>query len=142
MRAGVLAFGVQVVSAAEKGGEGACTAEFGVYGQAVVTQSRKRKSVTACLACSVPLSSQYARRSHLCIPCARATVVEIDGVSSRFCQRCHRAHDIKLFTGDKRSCDLMLVRRVACDASPAAPTWSRVSPSAGLTPPAPGTLQL
>lgn len=52
----------------------------------------------------------YHRRHRVCLRCAHAAAVTIDGVQKRYCQQCGKFHVLLDFDEDKRSCRRKLER--------------------------------
>ena len=58
--------------------------------------------------CSEMCHSAYSARSRVCLTHIRASAVEIDGVMSRFCQKCTRFHSVDAFRPTNRTCSMQL----------------------------------
>ncbi|OEL24112.1 Squamosa promoter-binding-like protein 9 [Dichanthelium oligosanthes] len=52
----------------------------------------------------------YHRRHRVCLRCAHAAAVMLDGVQKRYCQQCGKFHVLQDFDEDKRSCRRKLER--------------------------------
>uniref|UniRef100_A0A2P2PK15 Uncharacterized protein MANES_03G189400 n=1 Tax=Rhizophora mucronata TaxID=61149 RepID=A0A2P2PK15_RHIMU len=52
----------------------------------------------------------YHKRHRVCLRCANASSVTLDGVTKRYCQQCAKFHMLSDFDGDKRSCRRKLER--------------------------------
>uniref|UniRef100_A0A0A9CW56 SBP-type domain-containing protein n=1 Tax=Arundo donax TaxID=35708 RepID=A0A0A9CW56_ARUDO len=52
----------------------------------------------------------YHRRHRVCLRCAHASAVMLDGVQKRYCQQCGKFHILVDFDEDKRSCRRKLER--------------------------------
>ncbi|XP_071705262.1 squamosa promoter-binding-like protein 7 [Rutidosis leptorrhynchoides] len=78
---------------------------------------KKTRTVTASSRCQVPgcevdISELkgYHKRHRVCIRCATATTVVLDGTNKRYCQQCGKFHVLSDFDEGKRSCRRKLER--------------------------------
>ncbi|KAF6264844.1 SBP domain-containing protein [Scenedesmus sp. NREL 46B-D3] len=78
------------------------------------------KRSTGELACQVPgcgvslaAAKEYHQRYRICLAHAKVGSVELDGVTSRFCQQCGKFHEVAQFDGTRHSCRQQLQRHNA-----------------------------
>ncbi|XP_010279431.1 PREDICTED: squamosa promoter-binding-like protein 7 [Nelumbo nucifera] len=86
-------------------------------GEAAVGKKRARTAPVGTARCQVPgcevdISELkgYHRRHRVCLRCANATSVVLDGQSKRYCQQCGKFHILSDFDEGKRSCRRKLER--------------------------------
>jgi hypothetical protein len=74
----------------------------------------RRFAKNACQAdgCAADLAadSAYCRRNHVCPACLKAPEIGVQGVRSRFCQRCGLSHPLAEFDGSRKSCRAALAK--------------------------------
>ncbi|KAJ4967665.1 hypothetical protein NE237_014366 [Protea cynaroides] len=82
-----------------------------------VGNKRARNPAVGIVRCQVPGCEAdiselkgYHRRHRVCLPCANATSVILDGLSKRYCQQCGKFHILSDFDEGKRSCRRKLER--------------------------------
>ncbi|KAK1278961.1 Squamosa promoter-binding-like protein 9 [Acorus gramineus] len=97
---------LEAVAAASGGGILKKRARKGTAGAG---RSNVRCQVPGCEADISELKG-YHRRHHVCLTCANAESVILDGVHMRYCQQCGKFHILQDFDQDKRSCRRKLER--------------------------------
>ncbi|XP_042518334.1 squamosa promoter-binding-like protein 7 [Macadamia integrifolia] len=85
--------------------------------EAAVGNKRTRTYAVGTARCQVPGCETdiselkgYHRRHRVCLRCANATSVVLDGMSKRYCQQCGKFHILSDFDEGKRSCRRKLER--------------------------------
>ncbi|GMH29282.1 hypothetical protein Nepgr_031125 [Nepenthes gracilis] len=87
-------------------------AEIGAVKKRVRTARSVGRTRCQVLGCEADISELkgYHRRHRVCLSCANATSVVIDGESKRYCQQCGKFHILTDFDEGKRSCRRKLER--------------------------------
>ncbi|XP_041000956.1 squamosa promoter-binding-like protein 7 [Juglans microcarpa x Juglans regia] len=82
--------------------------------RSVRTSTRRPRAAARCQVpgCETDISELkgYHRRHRVCLRCAHATTVVLDGVAKRYCQQCGKFHILSDFDEGKRSCRRKLER--------------------------------
>ncbi|KAL7251967.1 hypothetical protein ACSBR1_013761 [Camellia fascicularis] len=85
--------------------------------EGVPVKKRPRAAAGAAARCQVPGCEAdiselkgYHRRHRVCLRCANASTVVLDGLSKRYCQQCGKFHILSDFDEGKRSCRRKLER--------------------------------
>ncbi|XP_038723090.1 squamosa promoter-binding-like protein 7 [Tripterygium wilfordii] len=88
--------------------------EKGTTGKKRARMTRTEPNVARCQVpgCEADISELkgYHRRHRVCLRCANATCVSLDGQSKRYCQQCGKFHLLSDFDEGKRSCRRKLER--------------------------------
>ncbi|GJM88565.1 hypothetical protein PR202_ga04642 [Eleusine coracana subsp. coracana] len=90
-------------------GGGGVAAAGGVAGAGRAAAAEMRCQVPGCEADIRELKG-YHRRHRVCLRCAHAASVMLDGIQKRYCQQCGKFHILLDFDEDKRSCRRKLER--------------------------------
>ncbi|TVU19329.1 hypothetical protein EJB05_35473 [Eragrostis curvula] len=96
-------------AAGAAGGGGVASAGGGAGGTGRAAAAEMRCQVPGCEADIRELKG-YHRRHRVCLRCAHAAAVMLDGVQKRYCQQCGKFHILLDFDEDKRSCRRKLER--------------------------------